>query len=155
MCTYSLKVRIYTWFQLKYLICTFLSTYLDIQMTISTQLLDYSEAHFLLVISHSWVWDPDQSLRVILSLQVIIMLVYSSIENNCAANSASKHLRYNIKDYITAVSAFYPSYHSWTRLLQMLLPHPHPDSLHDTYNMWMKDSSAAAIFFTHNPSAFS
>lgn len=30
----------------------------------------------------------------------------------------------------------------------MLLPHPHPDSLHVTYSMWMKDSAAAIFLLT-------
>lgn len=67
---------------LKYLICTLLSTYLDMEMTITTQLLDESEAHYL-VISNS-----RECPGVKLNLQAIIMLVSSSIQTDCTANSA-------------------------------------------------------------------
>lgn len=54
------------------------------------------------------VWNPDRSLRVILSLQVTVMLVSSSTESNCSGTSTFEHLMQDAEDYITAVSAFHP-----------------------------------------------
>lgn len=66
---------------------------------------------------------------------------------NSASEVSSEHLIYNVEDYITAVSAFHPSNHSWTRSFQMLLSHPHPGSLHTNVTACgIKDPCAAANF---------